>query len=711
MGATTAFAQLPPAPPEKPVTDTYFGQTVVDPYRYMENLADPQVAVWMKAQADYARAQLDAIPGRDAILAKLHDFDQRKASRVYDLSITDNDVYFYLKQTPEDETGKLYIRQGYEGAEHLLFDPHLYRHEEKATYVISSLSPNDDGTKVAVAVAQSGSESSILLVIDATTGRLSPEEIDRCWFPSASWLPDGTAFLYNRLNSADVHDPDRELNSKVFLHRVGTHPSEDRLIFSRDTNPDLDLRPEEFPIVAYDKYSKELFAVGSSVDRHVKAWYAPASALTSGSIPWKPLFTRDQEVLDFQTDADHVYAQVGKDTPNFKVVSMPLSDPDMGKATLVIPEDKDAPLTGWSLTSKGVYFARTRDGVKAEVYRIARAGDAPQELTLPFAAGSADISSKNFNFPDVWINISGWTHDFRRFRFNPDTGEFKLETLSSLAEFPEFANLTVDEVMVPSHDGVLVPLSIIHDKDLKLDGNAPTVIIGYGAYGMSMNPFFSPSWLNWTSYGGVFAIAHVRGGGELGDAWHMGGFKTTKPNTWKDLIACTEYLQKKGYTSPSKTAIWSGSAGGILVGRAMTERPDLYAAVIPEVGCMNTVRMENDPNGPVNIPEFGTMKKEDEAKALIEMDSYLHLKKGTKYPAVLVTAGMNDPRVIAWEPAKFFARLETCDASGNSILFRLDYGAGHGMGNTKSKDFEERADWMSWALQQLGVPQFQQKKS
>jgi prolyl oligopeptidase len=323
------------------------------------------------------------------------------------------------------------------------------------------------------------------------------------------------------------------------------------------------------------------------------------------------------------------------------------------------------------------------------------------------AAGNLSLSTKGFKFEDVWVGISGWTTDFKRYRYIAETGEFRHEQISSMADYPEYENLVVKEVEVPSHDGVLVPLSIIYNKDVGLTGDNPTLVMGYGSYGASLNPFFSPNFLLWTHKGGVFAVAHVRGGGEKGDNWHMGGFKTTKPNTWKDLIACCEYLIDEKYTSSGNIAINSGSAGGILVGRAMTERPDLFAAVIPEVGVMNTVRTENSPNGPVNTPEFGTMADSVEAIALIEMDSYHHLEDGVKYPATLITAGMNDPRVIAWEPAKFAARLMAANASDEPILFLVDYESGHGIGDTKTKQFEGLADVFSFALWQTGHPDFQ----
>ena len=281
--------------------------------------------------------------------------------------------------------------------------------------------------------------------------------------------------------------------------------------------------------------------------------------------------------------------------------------------------------------------------------------------------------------------------------------------MSSVAEYPEYDGLVVEELMVPSHDGVKVPLSLIYKKDLKKDGRNTVIMSGYGAYGSSLTPYFSPINLLPVYEGGIYAVPHVRGGGELGDQWYKAGFKTTKPNTWKDLIACAEYLVKEKYTSQQKIAINAASAGGILVGRAMTDRPDLCAAAIPEVGCLNAIRMEESPNGPVNTPEFGTAKDSIECMALLEMDAYYHLKNGEKYPASLVTAGMNDPRVIAWQPAKFAARLQASNSSEKPILFLADYDAGHGIGNTKTKSFQSLADVYSFALWQTGHPKFQVK--
>ena len=267
--------------------------------------------------------------------------------------------------------------------------------------------------------------------------------------------------------------------------------------------------------------------------------------------------------------------------------------------------------------------------------------------------------------------------------------------------------LVSEEVKVASYDGTMVPLSIIHRRDMKLDGSNPTLMDGYGAYGMTIDPFFEPRRIAWLERGGVFAEAHVRGGGEYGEDWHKWGQKLTKPNTWRDFIACAQYLIDHKYTSPAKLAGEGTSAGGITIGRAFTERPDLFAAALDRVGVSNAVRQEFSPNGPPNIPEFGSVQTQEGFEDLYAMDAYLHVRDGVKYPAVLDTTGWNDPRVASWEPGKMAARLQAASASGKPVLLRVEYAAGHGMGSTKSQLEEEMADSWSFLFWQFGVPGFE----
>ncbi len=700
---------LPPLAQVKPVTDTYFGVKISDPYRYMENLSDTAVQKWFRLQADYARNVLKSIPGRQQLIDKMVEFDKRKSALVTSLVIDDNDRYFYLKRTPGDQTGKLFCRDSFEGNEKLLFDPETYSKDPAIKYVISSFSPSLDGKKIALEVSPNGSESSTMLIMDVDNVTLYTEKIDRCWNSGTSWLPGNNEFLFNRLRSSDVHDADRELDSKTYLHSVGTDPATDREIFSREKNPDLGIRSEDIPVIFYDKDSQYMFGILSTVDNRLNVYYAPFSELAKERISWKRLCKPEDEVYNFGTTLKDLYVYTPREAPNFKILKTSLENPDLGKAEVVVPEDPQRKLTNFTLTSDGLFYTLSENGVRERLFLIPENEKSGKEIGLPVTAGTIGLSSKGYRFTDLWVVIAGWTSDNIRYRYLCQENEFRQETLSSKAEYPEFKDLTVEELMIPSYDGVMVPLSLIYNKNVSRIGNNPVFMTGYGAYGISNTPGFAANHLLWTNDGGILAIAHVRGGGELGDQWYKAGYKTTKHNTWKDLIACAEYLIKEKYTSPQKIAINGGSAGGILIGRAMTERPDLFAVAIPEVGCLNPVRAEESPNGPVNAPEFGTVKDSVECMALIEMDSYLHVKDGVKYPATLITAGMNDPRVIAWQPGKFAARLEAANASDKPILFLTDFEAGHGIGNTKTKDFEKLADKFSFALWQTGNTDYQVK--
>lgn len=699
-------AQLPSINPV-PVSETHFGMELTDDYRNLEDLKDTNVVNWMKAQADYARSFLDNIPGRQGLIDKMVEFDARSSSKISYLNITENNLYFYLKTTPEDETGILYYRDGYEGEEIFLFDPMKYDKEGKQKFTISSLSPSVNGEKIVIEVAPDGSENSDLLIMNVAEKSLYPEKIDRIWFGSASWLPDARGFFYNRMRSNDVHDMERELNTQVFFHTVGTDPSKDKEILSSTNNPELNIKPREIPLLIYDKDSQHAFALLLTVDSRLVIYRCKSNEIFNDKVNWKSTTTKEDEIYNINLTDKDFYLFTPKDAPNFKILKTSINNPDIANAETIVAEDKSRVISSYTITSNDLYYTLSENGVSEKVFRKSLKDGSTEELNLPFAAGTAYISSRGFKFSDIWISIAGWSSSNKRFRYNPESKVFNDENLSDIAEFPEYDNLVVEEVMAPSHDGTNVPLSLIYNKDLVKDGNAPVYMFGYGAYGASMNPFFSPNRLLITLNGGIMAVAHVRGGGEMGDAWYKAGYKTTKPNTWKDLIACAEYLIDNNYSSPQKISINSASAGGILVGRAITERPDLFAAAVPEVGCMNPMRQEFSPNGPVNIPEFGTVEDSVECMALLEMDSYHHLVKGENYPATLITAGMNDPRVIAWQPAKFAAKMQDYNSSDQPILFLTDFAAGHGIGDTKTTQFKSWADILSFSLWQTGHPDFQ----
>jgi len=346
---------------------------------------------------------------------------------------------------------------------------------------------------------------------------------------------------------------------------------------------------------------------------------------------------------------------------------------------------------------------RVKNGVEAKLYFYNNGVE--RKVKLPNPSGRIQISSKGSAHSYLEVSTYGWIDGNTTYIYDIAKNEFV-----NLGFEPTtyYENLVVEEIEVPSHDGVLVPVSIIYKKGIQKDGNNPTLFYGYGSYGFSTGPFFSPGFLNWVIEGGILTIAHVRGGGEKGENWHKAGFKTTKPNTWKDMIACTEYMISKGYTKPEKSAIWGTSAGGIMAGRAMTERPDLYSAVILISPSVNKLRSEFRANGSNSIKEFGTVKIKENFEALLKMDVYHSIKKNVMYPATLVTGGMKDGRVAIWTPAKFVAKLQAYNKSNNPTLFAVDFESGHGAANsTKLKVYELYANALSFAFWQTGHPGYQ----
>lgn len=698
----------PSLAPEHVVTDTYYGIQVEDPYRYMENMDDTLFLDWMKVYADYTRGVLDGIPGRQGLIEKMKEFDQRNSDRIYSLLIIESGRYFYMKMTPEDETGKLFVREGYEGKEKLLYDPASYRADGGMNYAISSVYPSIEGQKVAIAVSPNGSESNTVIILDLESGKLHREEIVQL-LGHVSWIPGGKGFVYLKSNSDDVHDPSRLLNTKVYYHEVGTDQSADRLVFSAEMAPGVNIRPEELPGIRYDHHNNEMLLMLYTVERYIKLYHAEGNPATGGTVKWRQIIKAEDRVQKYYILDDDLYLYTAKDASNFKLLRTSKSAPDITGAAVVIPEPGDAMISGFAFTREAIYYKLNYSGVEEKLFCLPFGQEVAQPVGLPAVAGTLGLASRGHRFDDLWVIITGWTMDGKRYRYEMAENRFIPEPLSSQPEYPEYKDLVVKQLMAESHDGTMVPLSVIFKEGTPLDGSAPLIMTGYGAYGISRKPMFNPFLMIWTLKGGIYSVAHVRGGGELGDAWRLAGHKTTKPNTWKDFIACAEYLVHNDYTDPKHLAVYGGSAGGILIGRSITERPDLFAAATSMVGVMNTLRLEESPNGPVNAPEFGTVKDSVECMALIEMDSYLHIEDGVDYPATLVTAGFNDPRVIVWQPAKFAARLQAANGSRNPILFEVDYTSGHGVGDTKTKSFEDLADLFAFSLWQTGHPEFRRE--
>jgi prolyl oligopeptidase len=698
-------------PPTKTgdATDTYFGKTYKDPYRWLENLKDRDVEAWFKSQADLTDRVLASIPARDALADEWMALDKLKPASYAQITYEHGRV-FYKKTLGGENVGKLYYRDGWKGAEQLLFDPAGFtptgaKPGDVATIV--SYTPSPDGQHVVLALSAAGAEYSELRPIEVDSRKLLPETI----YPSygaLSWTMDGKSFLYDAGKVTDIKSPDIELNRKTRLHTLGTDVASDYDFFSNESYPDLEISPKEMPMAFIDESFPD-YVVGNvaTVQNEMRLFLAPASQIGAPTkMKWSVLaLPSDNLVRGMVFYKEHAYAITHAGAPKYKVVRTRVDHPDWKAAETVVPEAKDSIQ---SIThSKSFMFVVYSNGVVGRLLKYTLDTGKASEVKLP-ASGTVDINCPDFRTDQCFVYTTSLTQPTTLYDFDAAKGTFTKSIFNTPISYPGFENLVTEEVEVPGHDGAMIPLSIVRRKDLKLDGSASAILEGYGAYGISMTPAFSVR-RSIALHGVVLAYAHVRGGSEKGEAWYKAGYKTTKPNTWKDFISAAEYLIKKGYTSPAKLAGTGTSAGGILISRAVTERPDLFGAIVCNVGVANALRVEFSPNGPVNTPEFGTVQDPAEAQALAGMDGVQHVQGGVKYPAVLGVAGWNDPRVVPWQPGKFVAAVQAASTSGKPALLKVNYDNGH-FTEEKIVTFRNFAGQYAFMLWQTGHKEFQPAK-
>jgi len=703
LPALAAAAGPLPVAEVRNAPETFFGTSVDDPYRHFEDAKAPEVAAWMRAHSEHAHATLRAIPGRDALRRKIERYDASAPARVRDVARTRAGQVFYQRRGAREDQFKLYVRQGLAGAERLLFDPETLRKATGKPHAINYYGASPDGRWVAVGVSAAGSEEASLRVLDVASGKQVGVEIERAQFGSVSWAPDGSEVYFHRMQKLEPGAPrtDKYQRSSAVAMKPGSGEEDIHTLLT--AGKDLGIPVTEFPIVSILPDGRAIAYAIDGVSPDFAAWHSTLERVRTGKPDWKPLATRADRVADLAISRDRVYALTFRDAPRYKLIGGDIEDFSPSTARVLIPESERV-LLDLSAAAEGVYV-RLRDGNVNRLLRLDYGGMQPVEIKLPLM-GSFSISGARADLPGVLLDLQGWTQARQIYAVSP-LGAVTNTGLQPAGPFDRPTNVVATEVMVKSHDGAMVPMSIIHLEGTRLDGSNPTILNGYASYGITEEPWFSYSRLTWMQAGGVFAVANPRGSGVFGRQWHDAGKQATKPNTWKDFIACAEWLVREKWTQPSKLAIWSGSAGGILVGRAMTDRPDLFAVVVPSVGALDMMRAETTANGVPNIPEFGTRTTEAGFRSLLAMSTYHQVRDGTAYPAVLLTHGVNDPRVDVWETTKTAARLMAASKSGKPVLLRLDYDAGHGVGSTKRQQFDEVADIFAFALWQSGVPAYQ----
>jgi prolyl oligopeptidase len=705
----------PPVAPVKPVTDDYFGAKVVDPYRYMENLDDPEVQGWIKAQNDHTRAVLASIPGREQLLARIRELDQ-SVPQVQAVRLPGG-LYFCLKLLAGEDVAKLYLRKGLNGEERLLADPEkitlVPSDQGKGKNVISGGAVSNDGKYIALGVVPGGDElHGEVHVIDTSSGREAGDVIPQvgaeAWQPY--WLPGNRSFVYGRLQKLPHDAPAAEVRQKfrAYLHVLGTDPDKDSPVFGYGVVPSIDVDPSLIASVQIQPDSHyALGLLNGSVTPNSAYYIAPVDSIGKSDPAWRKVADFADGVTNIAIHDDDLYLLTYKNAQRYKIIRTDARKPDLASAETVVPACQ-AVIQGMSAAQDALYV-RLLDGGLGRVLRVPY-GPNPrvEEVALP-VKGTVFLGTDP-RLPGALLYLTSWTQAFKIYAYDPETKQAMDTKLQPLGPYDNPTNIESAEVQVRSYDGTLVPLSIMYPKGLKLDGTNPTLLEGYGSYGWPFPPYFESTRLAWHEKGGVYAVCHVRGGGEYGEEWHLAGKGPTKPNTWRDFTACAQYLIEKKYTSTARLAGEGVSAGGILIGRAITSQPDLFTAAIDKVGMSDTLRTELTQNGETNIPEFGSVKTEEGFKALNAMSAYHHVKDGTAYPAVLLETGMNDPRVDPWEMAKMTARLQAATASGKPVLLRVDYAGGHGaMGATRAQADEQLADEWSFLLWQFGVPESRPK--
>ncbi|MFO1340194.1 MAG: prolyl oligopeptidase family serine peptidase [Burkholderiaceae bacterium] len=699
-------AGAPPVAPVHDVTQVLHGVTVHDPYRDFEDVKAPATQDWLKAQGAYAEGVLATMPERQALAERIDALSRSTGDLVREVFRGPGERLFYLKREAGHAQFKVVMRDGLAGKERTLVDPEeMTRRAKGVPHAVNYFVPSWDGKYLAYGLSAGGSEDASLYVLDVASGKTVGQPVPRVHEAQVHWTPDSRSLSYNQIRALPPGSPPTEtfLDTTAFLLRVGAPERSARPLFGPLVNKNLKLDRLDVAGVYFDPSSR--FMVARTTDTTVpegKLFVAPVADLAKPAVGWRQVSAFDDRVTDLVLVRDTLYLRTTRNAPRGRWLALDLAGGGgIESATVAVDAPARGVLKGLSVGGHGALYAEVSEGFTTRTLRFGAPGQPPVDMAPSTPGSSFTIDDPLHSHDDLWVMSSSWTEPARILRTRGPAAPAVDTGLLQLKVPPGTPALTVSEVMVPSHDGVQVPLAIVHRADLKRDVPHPTLLVGYGSYGFSFEAFFNPRSVAWLERGGVLAYANVRGSGAFGEDWHRAGFKTTKPNTWKDGIASAKYLIDKGYATPATMGIWGTSAGGIFVGRAVTEAPQLFAAAVFDVGMMDTIRSEESANGITNISEFGTVKDEAEFKALLEMSTYHQVKDGTPYPAVLFIHGMNDPRVDVWQSAKAAARLQAATTSGKPILMRLDGQAGHGVGSTAGQQNSKLGDIYAFLLWQM----------
>jgi prolyl oligopeptidase len=678
--------------PKKPVTDEYQGVKVEDDYQWLEKDDDPEVKAWSDAQNKRTRAYIDKLPGRAGIEKQLTEW-YAKTSPSYSELVARPGVLFAMKFQPPKQQQMLVTLASADNlkSEKMVLDPNAL--DVKGTTAIDWFAPSRDGKYVAISISQGGSEDGTLHIYETATGKAMPDSIGHVQYPtaggSAAWNVDGTGIYYTRFPRKGER-PDADLNfyQQIYFHKLGTADTEDTYSLGKD-----------FPRIAEIKLEasrdgKFILATVANGDGGDFAHY-----LLGPDGSWKQITQFSDQIKAARLGRDNaLYLLSRADAPRGKILRLPLDNPELANATMIVPPG-DPVIQFMEPTGSALYVGDLLGG-PSQIRRFGLDGKNETLIPIPKISAVSEMESLEDNsllFRDVsYTEPAAW--------FKIASGKTEPVKTALVNTSPvSFADIEVTREFAASKGDTEVPLNIVRRKGTKPDGNNPTLLYGYGGYGISMTPSFDFTRRLWFDRGGVYVVANIRGGGEFGEDWHKAGNLTKKQNVFDDFAAAAEYLIKQKWTRADKLALLGGSNGGLLMGAMITQHPDLMRAVISAVGIYDMLRVELAPNGAFNVTEFGTVKNPEQFKALYAYSPYHNVVDDTKYPSILMMTGANDGRVAPYHSRKMVARLDEANKSSNPILLRTSSSAGHGIGTALSERIKQLSDQYSFLFAQLDM--------
>ena len=667
------------------VVDTYHGQKVEDPFRWLEDdvRKNPDVAAWVAEQNKVTDAYLATIPERDAIKKRITDlFDYEKISAPSKIG----GRIFFSKNDGLQNQSVLFVQDSAEGEPRELINPNTLTKD--GTVALAGTAISEDAKYIAYGLAEAGSDWNTWKVRDITSGKDLTDEIKWVKFSGASWTHDGRGFFYSRFPEpkGEAKFQATNENQALYYHRLGTPQADDVLVYERPDHPKWTVSG-----VVTDDGRYLLIELGDGttsgksrvlVKDLLEPYAMPKTIIPEADARWDPI----------GNDGTFFYMKTDDGAPKGRVVAIDIRTPEKKNWKTLIPEAKDV-LNSVNFIG-GLFSANYLQDAKTVVKFFTVEGKFVREVQFPDAVGTAAGFGGKRTETETYYSFTSFNRPPTIFAYDVITGTSKLFRQPKVKFDPN--DYEVKQVFFPSKDGTKIPLFITHKKGIKLDGTNPTLLYGYGGFNISLTPSFSVSRLQWMEMGGVYAMACLRGGGEYGEDWHRAGTKLKKQNVFDDFIGAAEYLVKEKYTAPKKIGIQGGSNGGLLVGACLAQRPDLFGSALPAVGVMDMLRFQNFTAGRYWVDDYGSSDNKEEFEALIKYSPYHALKTGVEYPPTLVTTADTDDRVVPGHSFKFTAKIQDVQKGSNPVLARIETKAGHGAGKPTAKVIEEAAD--QWAF-------------